>query len=196
MAALVAFFALVLIVFMLGFVVASIQIIFSVSLPKLNSAKPFDEPIGLGLGLGANLFWIVSALWFYSRYFVVELPLALECDYKPIKAMKRCRNLTKGSTFFSFGVITVVFVLTCPLSYLIAEIFFRLINSVLRTLQLNFPTRQVIGYSLIALLSLFLNAVTMPFWQATKAALYYRLRSRREGFDLQLRNPDRPSERV
>jgi hypothetical protein len=55
-----------------------------------------------------------------------------------------------------------------------------------------FDSAEFIAYSVLMMLSLLLNAITMPFWQATKAALYYSLRSRREGFDLQLRSPDRP----
>ena len=39
-------------------------------------------------------------------------------------------------------------------------------------------------------LSVIGGAFLIPFWQTTKAVLYYDLRSRREGLDLQLR--DRP----
>ncbi|MGI0488290.1 hypothetical protein ACN4EK_22840 [Pantanalinema rosaneae CENA516] len=54
----------------------------------------------------------------------------------------------------------------------------------------NWSLRYLIYYTVLTTLSLLTNLVTMPLWQTTKAALYYSLRSRREGFDLQLHNAD------
>lgn len=190
-----AFIAFIVVAFLIGIILALIPIIFSVSLPPLpksNPADPFAEPVSLAIGLGSTFFLLATAAWVYARYFIVELPLALECDYKVMRAIKRCRSLTKGSFFLSIGVITVVFSLTCPLSYLIAEIASRFVILLLRALQLNFETRRAIVYTFIVMVCLLLNAITMPFWQATKASLYYSLRSRREGFDLQFRSLDRP----
>ncbi|XGV97177.1 MAG: hypothetical protein ACAF41_31200 [Leptolyngbya sp. BL-A-14] len=191
----VAFIAFIAVAFLLGIILALIPRIFSVSvppLPKSNPTDPFAEPVGLAIGLGGIFVLLATAAWVYARYFIAELPLVLECDYKVMRAIKRCRNLTKGSFFLSVGIITVVFSLTCPLSYLIASISSRLMILLLRALQLNFETRRAIVYAFLLMLSLFLNAITMPFWQATKATLYYSLRSRREGFDLQFRALGRP----
>jgi hypothetical protein len=156
---------------------------------SIKFAQPFSDPIALAVGLIENLFWILAALWVYSRFFIVELPLVLECDFKPIKSIKRCLKLTKGSALFIVGVIALSFLLTFLPSYLMANVLgTNILRFFLKLVISDYSTGSKIFHSLLVVLSLLTNAVTMPLWQTVKATLYYSLRSRREGIDLQLRD--------
>jgi hypothetical protein len=156
---------------------------------SIKFAQPFSDPIALAIGLIENLCWILAALWVYSWFFIVELPLVLECDFKPIKSIKRCLKLTKGSAPFVVGVIAISFILTFFPSYLIANVFGPIIlRFFLKLVISDYFTGSTVFHSLLVVLSLLTNAMTMPLWQTTKATLYYSLRNRREGFDLQLRD--------
>ena len=57
---------------------------------------------------------------------------------------------------------------------------------------LIFPSESVffgiILFLLLIGLSFASGALLMPFWQAIKAVIYYDIRSRREGIDLQIRD--------
>ncbi|WP_287239347.1 MULTISPECIES: hypothetical protein [unclassified Okeania] len=52
------------------------------------------------------------------------------------------------------------------------------------------PNIQFLSFLLGYAIGLLGNVFLLPFWQAIKAVVYYDLRTRREGIDLQLRKQD------
>ncbi|MGH2415338.1 MAG: hypothetical protein ACRDEA_16950, partial [Microcystaceae cyanobacterium] len=99
------------------------------------------------------------------------------------KSVGRSWELTQNSIFRIQGVVIVAFLVNLPIvglaNYLPQIILFRLEEgSILYWLV----------YLISFLLSLGVNIFILPFWQAIKAVLYYDLRLRREGIDLQLRD--------
>lgn len=126
---------------------------------------------------------LVGLTWFYSRWMVAEIPLAVEEGVNGGESVARSWELTKGAVFRIQGIVLVAFVVTFPILFLFSylpQIF------LLRVEQGS--TNYWIIYFISLLTSLVGGIFVMPFWQSIKAVLYYDLRSRREGFGLHLRD--------
>ncbi|MCC5621248.1 DUF485 domain-containing protein [Nostoc sp. CHAB 5715] len=127
---------------------------------------------------------LLGLTWFYSRWIVAEVPLAVEENINGSESIARSWELTKASVLRIVGIVLVAFIVTLPLLFVLNYI----------------PSLFLIGlepgsaiYSIVYLISwigsLIGGVLVMPFWQALKAVLYLDLRTRREGLGLQLREP-------
>jgi hypothetical protein len=130
---------------------------------------------------------LLGLTWFYSRWIVAEMPLAVEENINGGESVARSWELTKGSVFRIQGIILVAFIVTFPLVFVL--------NYIPSIFLLRLEPGSAI-YSLVYFISwigsLIGGILIMPFWQALKAVLYLDLRSRREGLGLQLREPPSP----
>ncbi|AFZ26068.1 hypothetical protein Cylst_3956 [Cylindrospermum stagnale PCC 7417] len=153
--------------------------------------------LGVILGSGAILITNILATilmvvivllgltWFYSRWVIAEVPLAVEENINSSDSVTRSWELTKSSAFRIQGVVIVAGIVTLPIVFL-----FNYVPSLfLLTLEQG-STIYWIVYSISLITSLIGGIFVMPFWQSIKAVIYYDLRSRREGLGLQLRNHD------
>jgi hypothetical protein len=131
-----------------------------------------------------GLIIVLGTTWFYSRWIVAEVPLAVEENVNGGESVARSWELTKASVFRIQGVVLVAFVVTLPLVFVL--------NYIPSLFLLRLEQGSTI-YSIVYLISwigsLIGGVLVMPFWQALKAVLYFDLRSRREGLGLQLREP-------
>jgi len=147
-----------------------------------------DAGIVAGVIIGLFIFaiFILSAIvvvGLISRWFVAELPLAVETGFNPNKSMERSWQLTKTSISRIQGIVLVAFLVTIPVqSVTVVVPRFALIS-----FDPSTSTYWVI-YAISLIFSLGGGALVMPFWQAIKAVVYFDLRNRREGIDLQLRD--------
>jgi hypothetical protein len=118
-----------------------------------------------------------------ARWIVAELPLAVEPDFNPSKSVKRSWELTKSSVNRIQAIITVAFLVTIPL-----EITALVITEFVQVAFEGSASSNAIAFGVTVLFTLGVNVIVMPFWQAIKAVIYYDLRNRREGLDLELRS--------
>lgn len=130
---------------------------------------------------------LLGMSWFYSRLWLAEVILAVEEGSQVIPSIGRSWELTQTSAFRIQGIFLVTFLVTLPIV---------IITGYLPQIPL-FSMEQgsaiyLTVYILSLVLSFFGGAVTMPFWQAIKAVVYYDVRSRREGLGLQLRDWQSP----
>ncbi|MBG1269067.1 hypothetical protein [Nostoc sp. WHI] len=127
---------------------------------------------------------LLGLTWFYSRWIVAEVPLAVEENINGGESVARSWELTKASVFRIQGIVLVGFIVTLPLVFVL--------NYIPSLFLLRLEEGSAI-YSIVYLISLIGSLIggilVMPFWQALKAVLYLDLRSRREGLGLQLREP-------
>lgn len=151
----------------------------------------------LGLVLGNSAIWIIASLgailvlgvvlvgciWFYSRWVIAEVPLAVEDNINGGESVARSWDLTKTFMWRIQGIVLVAFIVTFPIV---------LLSSYLpRLFLLRFEpgtTAYAIVYLITIIISLVGGIFIMPFWQAIKAVIYYDIRSRREGLGLNLRD--------
>lgn len=151
----------------------------------------------IGIALGNSAIWIIASLatilvlivvllgciWFYSRWVIAEVPLAVEDNINGGESVARSWDLTKTAMWRIQGIVLVTFIVTLPILLLFSYLP--------QLLLLRFEpgtTAYAIVYLITFIISLVGGIFVMPFWQAIKAVIYYDLRSRREGLGLNLRD--------
>jgi hypothetical protein len=132
----------------------------------------------------------VGYLWLVSRLLIVEVPLAVESNVDSSSAISRSWVLTKGFALRLILVATVAFLITLPIT-IVVQIFSTIIQGLLSaSIPQDSPTFLALYYLLILPISFASGALLIPFWQSIKAVVYYDLRNRREGLDLQIRDSE------
>ncbi|MCW5314490.1 hypothetical protein GTQ43_11925 [Nostoc sp. KVJ3] len=130
------------------------------------------------------IIMLLGLTWFYSRWIVAEVPLAVEENINGGESVARSWELTKASVLRIQGVVLVAFIVTLPLVVVL--------NYIPSLFLIKLEQGTVI-YGIVYFISWIGSLVggvfIMPFWQALKAVLYLDLRTRREGLGLQLREP-------
>ncbi|AFZ18303.1 hypothetical protein [Allocoleopsis franciscana] len=155
----------------------------------LGIALTFVNPVfGTIVSVVISVFIILLGMsWFYSRLWLAEVVLAVEEGSQVIPSIGRSWELTQTSAFRIQGVFLVTFLVTLPIV---------LVTGYLPQIPLISMEQGSAAYWTLYIISLVLSfaggAVTMPFWQAIKAVVYYDVRSRREGLGLQLRDWQSP----
>lgn len=177
----------------IGFALLTIMLLVGVNLlisQLLGSANPLTAGslgvVGIILSIlfngGVILFVVYACLWFYARWFIAEVPLAIE-EINGSQSVERSWKLTHNSVLRIQGIILVAWMVTLPLivitSY-IPQLFMLMLEPGSALYQLVYFISLIAGWMSSILM--------LPFWQAIKGLLYCDLRSRREGFGLQLQD--------
>ncbi len=122
---------------------------------------------------------IFGLLWVVSRVFIAEVPLAMEA-LGASDSISRSWQLTKSSIVRIQFVVLAAYLVTLPAI---------VVTFLPQLVQLRMDPNSA-AYNLVTVLSLFIslgfNIALLPFWQVVKGVLYYDLRSRREGLDLNM----------
>jgi hypothetical protein len=135
----------------------------------------------LGVLLGIAIFTL-GLIWVISHLFIPEVVLAVEPNQDAGSSLSRSWELTQKSIGRIQIVFLATFLIQLPVisvtSYL-PSIFFAFVPDSFIAIAVS----QTIGL----ILSLAGSILILPLWQTVKGVLYYDLRSRREGLDLELR---------
>jgi hypothetical protein len=155
-----------------------------------NSNNPEANLMVVALQNILNLLTLIIYVWFYSHFFIAELPLALETNMNSTNCIGRSWELTKGFVVRIQLIIFLAGFITLPILILaLLPVFF-----LIAPLTGTSPSPEAILLSIgsiifwIVILATIGNTFMMPFWQAIKAVIYYDIRSRREGLGLQVRD--------
>jgi hypothetical protein len=135
--------------------------------------------------IAAILLFVFSLSWLISRLLLVELPLAVEENVTVTSAISRSWNLTKGSAGRIQLVVLVGFLVSVPI-LLAINIASLILQGIIGIGLDSASSLASIGGILYLLLIFAGGALTIPFWQAIKAVVYYDLRVRREGMGIDL----------
>ena len=130
----------------------------------------------IGVGLGAVLF-LVPGIWLYVAW-AFALPVLLVEGARGRTALARSFELVRGRWWKTFGTLVVGFVLAAIISTLMQGIF--LIGMVVGD---DNDTAVLVLSALAGIVGL---AISTPFQAALLTVLYFDLRVRKEGFDLEL----------
>ena len=143
------------------------------------------------LGIISFIACLALISWLGMRFCLLELPIAIENNVGPVAAIGRSWELTKGYVWQIFLVYIVAYLVSLPI-----VIITRLVTSIITSISPSISSSNSSAVTLMvplflisAVIGLLSNILILPFWQIVKAIIYYDLRSRREGFGLQLRNP-------
>jgi hypothetical protein len=155
-----------------------------------GESKTWQAALGLGLRRGFLLFvsfilWylatlvgtillIIPGIWIMIRLGINVPPLVVE-RAGPIHALTRSWRLTKNRWWATFGTLIVGYLIVTAISY--AGQF------LLAPAMLS--DSEIVGAVVSAIAGIVAIAVTTPLWAAFMTAVYFDLRVRNEGFDLQ-----------
>lgn len=151
------------------------------------------------LNLLALLPVTAAFFWWIARFLIVDAILAIEENRSAMDTVSRSWDLTQGNAWRIVSILFVASLITIPLQ-IIVQLISRVMGAVLIKPVVTEAThgsidaivRITIVYLLIIIIAFLINSLILPFWQALKGAIYYDLRNRREGLNLQLR--ERPQD--
>lgn len=137
-----------------------------------------------------------AQMWMQARLLLWDMVLAMEPEIDSTTAITRSWELTKGSGFRVLCVLLVAYLVMLPLWVLTMAI-----PAIIAIPFFGGGLVEGEGSAVVALglllavlvffvLAFIVGVITPPFFQAIKSVVYYDLRSRREGLDIQFR--DRP----
>jgi Membrane domain of glycerophosphoryl diester phosphodiesterase len=121
---------------------------------------------------------IVPGVWLATKLSMVFPAVVFERK-GPFSAMGRSWSLTGGNFWRTFGTLLVVFLIT----FVLQLVFGGIAGGLLGVSDTVSELTVAIVLTLVNLITL---ALTYPLWAAVTTVLYYDLRVRNEGFDLQL----------
>jgi len=133
--------------------------------------------VGLITGLGFMLC-IVPGIIFGLQYVFTVTAIVLE-DQKVFSGMGRSKQLGRGNLGKIFLVLLVVGLIT-----FVAAVSFQWGGMAVSLLA--FPNNRMAATFLVAVLQVIPQVLIMPFSAAATVLLYYDLRIRKEGFDLEM----------
>jgi hypothetical protein len=177
------------IVFGVGFIFVLIGVLSAVVVGGLGQQSSPAAALLVGLiafilGLGA----FVAVLWLLTRFYLVDVPLAIEDNIDATSTIGRSWELTQGYVWRILLIGFVAFLITIPIQILV-QILSTIVQLIFMPLiQQGNSAVGVLMFLLILALSFATGAAIVPFWQTVKAVIYYDLRSRREGLGLKLRD--------
>jgi membrane-anchored glycerophosphoryl diester phosphodiesterase (GDPDase) len=156
----------------------------------LQDANPANTGIIILITLVVIIIIFTGIVWIGTRFYLVDVPLAIEDDVNGSSTINRSWELTKGNIGRIVLISLIGTLITIPIQLII-----QIITSIVQLIFTPLLKEGNAGFSMIfSLLILGLTfaglALIAPFWQTVKAVIYYDLRSRREGLGLQLRDHD------
>lgn len=131
----------------------------------------------LAVGIGAALIVLFVAV----RLLFVTQAIVLE-DHGPISALGRSWRLTGGSFWRVLGIMLLINLLVYILTLIPSALLGGIIGAVFNT-----PETFILQQTLSTLIGYLIQILVLPFLLIAYTLLYYDLRVRKEGFDLQLR---------
>ncbi|NEP17597.1 MAG: hypothetical protein F6J97_11935 [Leptolyngbya sp. SIO4C1] len=145
------------------------------------------------LSVAMQILLLLVQLWFQARFMLYDLAIAVETDSEAVSSIGRSWRLTQGSAFRVQGVLLLSYLIMAPI-YILTSIPLMFTFPLLARLSVGAPETEIaslaalvaLAFLIFFILLLVAGIFTMPFYQSIKAVLYYDLRSRREGLDIQL----------
>jgi hypothetical protein len=126
----------------------------------------------------AFVLLLIPGIWLYGAWSVAVPALVIE-RAGPFRSLNRSRQLVKGSWWRSAAVVLLATVLTAVVG--------GLIEGLLTAAALSSGNPSLLFVVVITVLAAIVSAVVLqPFSAAVTTVLYYDLRMRREGYDLEL----------
>ena len=190
------FLLTMLLMFLLGMGIVFGIVLFSVFLGILSGAfvggtGQLGNPTTIALIvliIVVGILVTLALLWLLTRFYLVDVPLAIEDNVDGVSTIGRSWELTRGYVWRVLLISFIAFLIVLPI-----QIAVRIITSVIETifrplLQQGFGIYSLLFFVLIMVLSFVSGALIAPFWHSIKAVVYYDLRSRREGLGLKLRD--------
>ncbi|NER81595.1 MAG: hypothetical protein F6K42_18930 [Leptolyngbya sp. SIO1D8] len=142
------------------------------------------------LVVGVQLVLFAAQTWVQARFCLYDVIIAVETETDATSSITRSWELTQGSALRVLLVLLVAYLVMAPLFVLaLLPFLFTIPFFAAAPSEATDPALAIallLAFLIFAVLMMLAAVITVPFWQSIKAVLYYDLRSRREGLDIQL----------
>lgn len=142
----------------------------------------------LGL-IGVLIFLAIIFLvlfWFAARLFIYDTPITIEERADAVQTIGMSWSLTSGNVWRVLAVMTIAGLVSFPLLIVIQIISTVVQPLILLALPLPEEILLVMSSLIGFAIGLVGNLILVPIWQILKSIVYYDLKTRKEGIDLQL----------
>jgi len=166
-----------------GLIVLMIPVSLILGILLVLTGQTLGQPMMLIVGVVALLVILVLGLLLLSALVISNQALVLENTQNPIEAMRRSWYLTKGFRWKVCALIVVTFILI-----LIPGVAASFPAAILApgAVALQDPSSLPIGWYLTMVLGAVVQLLLYPLMYSVLTVLYYDLRVRKEGFDLEV----------
>ena len=177
----------------LAFLIASAAVLRAVSVAYLGGEPEWRDSlraatarlrslIWLGFLMGGGLFFAALALFipfiWLGVAWSVAFPVLIAEGQRGTGALRRAFHLVRGRWWPTFGALLLAFMF---------QFFLGLVLGIpLGILTANSNTGSTLAIVLTSLVSIVSSVITTPFMAAVLVLIYFDLRVRKEGFDLEL----------
>lgn len=141
--------------------------------------------LGILLLIFLLLLYIVLTIVVVIRFLFATQAIVLE-GQGPVAGLRRSWALSRGSFFRIFGIVLAMAMIVMIVGALPAQIVIAVISAIFA----RSPEAQIWITSLNVAINQIFTLVAMPLQLVLQTLLYYDLRVRKEGFDLELRSLD------
>lgn len=136
----------------------------------------------------------IGFIWLYSRICLVKPILGIESNRSIGDAFRRSWQLTQGLVMKLQLIFFVAFLIAIPISIVLFFITTIILGIIAAITNVLFGGNPNLAANMTNLLTFPINlgfqilttALFVPFWQCIISVLYYDIRSRKEGIDLQV----------
>lgn len=166
-------------------------IIYSMIINAIGIVWPNFVARGISVLIGIGIFVIFFSIniRLLTRFFIIDMPLAVEENITATKTLGRSWKLTKGYVVRIFIILLVATLVSIPIGIIMQFIAGTIQVIVFDNLpvETTYPSVALLSFLMGYTIGILGNIFLLPFWQAIKAVIYYDLRTRREGMGLELR---------
>ncbi|MBW4561908.1 MAG: DUF975 domain-containing protein [Mojavia pulchra JT2-VF2] len=178
------------IIFGVGFVFVLLGVLAAALVGGIGQASAAASILVFLVAFVVGVAALVAICWLLTRFYLVDVPLAIEDNVDGTSTISRSWELTQGYVWRILLIGFVAFLITIPV-----QIGLQIITTIIQLIfapltQQGNGVFSLLAFVLILAVSFASGAVVLPFWQTVKAVIYYDLRSRREGLGLKLRDRD------
>ncbi len=148
------------------------------------SSSPFSSLIyGILflLAIIAIAVYLAAFIRFIIGLDLAQVSLAVEDRLTAWGAIKRSEGLVKGNAGRIFLILSIVGLISLPLSLVANLVSSLIVNAVALDVSRESPVFQSIEFLISLSVSSVFSIVILPLYQIVKAAIYYNLRARKEG---------------
>lgn len=138
--------------------------------------------------IGVILVSLLVYMWLGVRFSIADLSLAMEPGIGSTDGIGRSWELTGGNVWRLLLIFLVTFLITIPVQVVLQVVLGLVQEATTVVISEDSVSFVAVTYFVSTILGLLSGILLLPLWQAIKAVIYYDLRSRREGLDLELRD--------
>jgi hypothetical protein len=130
----------------------------------------------LGL-IPAFILLIIPGIWLAVAW-SLSFPALMSEGLGPVEALKRSYRLVKGRWWPTFGALLVMYLIVVVISGIVGVLFGATLIAAV--------DNELVAGTFFTIANILSSLITLPLFAAVLTIIYFDLRVRREGFDLQL----------